>query len=94
MIKSPTAAQAVYVHKPNNKDDDENDDTTTVVMKSDEQQCPEGSIQEHSFSSLNALAKPWPSPRAPSNQCEKCGKSFGSNRALTNHVAREHLLDL
>ena len=31
-----------------------------------------------------------PSPRAPSNQCEKCGKSFGSNRALNNHVTKEH----
>ena len=92
--KCPTAAQAVCVDIPNNNDDDENDDTNTVVMENDELQYPEEIIQEQPLSSLNVLAKPWPNPRAPSNQCDKCGKSFGSNRALTNHVAREHLQDL
>ena len=55
------------------------------------------------ISKLNVLARPWPSGqqeeihqdskpivRVPSNQCEKCGKTFGSNRALRNHLTREH----
>ena len=28
--------------------------------------------------------------RAPSNQCDVCGKSFGSQRALTNHMRTDH----
>ena len=89
----PTAVQAVSmstqhkhqaVHAVCKPNDD--DDSTVVVEK-------EEISQEQLFSRLNALA-PWPSPRAPSNQCEKCGKSFGSNRALTNHRTREHLQDL
>ena len=35
-----------------------------------------------------------PCPRAPSNQCEKCGKSFGSCRALGNHMIRDHQRNL
>ena len=96
----PTAVQAVSmstqhkhravhaVSKPNDDDDD-----STVVVEKEEQFYPKEISQERLFSRLNALA-PWPSPRAPSNQCEKCGKSFGSNRALTNHRTREHLQDL
>ena len=89
----PTAVQAVSmstqhkhqaVHAVCKPNDD--DDSTVVVEK-------EEISQEQLFSRLNALA-PWPSPRAPSNKCEKCGKSFGSNRALTNHRTREHLQDL
>ena len=96
----PTAVQAVSmstqhkhravhaVSKPNDDDD------STVVVEKEEQFYPKEISQERLFSRLNALAQPWPSPRAPSNQCEKCGKSFGSNRALTNHRTREHLQDL
>ena len=57
----------------------------------------------HPLSKPNVLARPWPSGqqvemyrdnkpivRSHSNQCEKCGKTFGSNRALRNHLTREH----
>ena len=29
-------------------------------------------------------------PQPPQNQCNACGKTFGSNRALENHVKHEH----
>ena len=29
-------------------------------------------------------------PQAPPNQCTLCGKTFGSNRALTSHAKRDH----
>ena len=29
-------------------------------------------------------------PKAPLNQCDDCGKTFGSNRALLNHARNEH----
>ena len=35
---------------------------------------------------------PTPGPQVPSNQCEKCGKTFGSNRALKTHMTKEHEL--
>ena len=35
-------------------------------------------------------SSPSPQPRAPPNQCEVCGKSFGSSTALNNHVTRNH----
>ena len=35
-------------------------------------------------------SSPSPQPLAPPNQCEVCGKSFGSSRALNNHVTRNH----
>ena len=35
-------------------------------------------------------SSPSPQPLAPPNQCELCGKSFGSSRALNNHVTRNH----
>ena len=62
-------------------------------------------LQQQPPSRLNVLAEPWPNvsdefcrddiylqlQSGPSNQCEKCGKSFGSNRALSNHIRREHV---
>ena len=33
-----------------------------------------------------------PTPQVPSNQCGKCGKTFGSNRALKSHMTKEHQL--
>ena len=77
---------------PNSSDDDSAED----VVEEDEEVL-------HPISKLNVLARPWPSEqqveihrdnkpivRVPSNQCEKCGKTFGSNRALRNHLTREH----
>ena len=29
-------------------------------------------------------------PHSPPNQCNMCGKTFGSNRALANHVKQDH----
>ena len=71
-------------------------DSAADVVEADEEVV-------HPISKLNVLARPWPSGqqgeihqdskpvvRVPSNQCEKCGKTFGSNRALRNHVTREH----
>ena len=72
------------------------DDSATDVVEADEEEVA------LAISKLNVLARPWPSGqveihrdnkpivRVPSNQCEKCGKTFGSNRALRNHVTREH----
>ena len=62
-------------------------------------------LQQQSLTMLNVLAKPWPNVpdefcgddiylqvrSGPSNQCEKCGKSSGSNRALSNHTRKEHM---
>ena len=72
-------------------------DSAADVLEADEEEVV------HPISKLNVLARPWPSGqqgeihqdskpnlRVPSNQCEKCGKTFGSNRALRNHVTREH----
>ena len=74
-------------------------DSAADVVESDEEELV------HPISKLNVLARPWPSGQqleihqdskpivhvhVPSNQCEKCGKTFGSNRALRNHVTREH----
>ena len=72
------------------------DDSAEDVVEVDEEVL-------HPISKLNVLARPWPSEqqvdihrgnksivRVPSNQCEKCGKTFGSNRALRNHVTKEH----
>ena len=33
-----------------------------------------------------------PHPYSPPNQCSDCGKTFGSKRALTNHVKQNHTL--
>ena len=33
-----------------------------------------------------------PLPHSPPNQCNDCGKTFGSTRALTNHVKQNHTL--
>ena len=33
---------------------------------------------------------PTPQPLAPPNQCEVCGKSFGSSKALNNRISRNH----
>ena len=72
------------------------DDSATDVVEADEEEVV------HPISKLNVLARLWPSGqveihrdnksivRVPPNQCEKCGKTFGSNRALRNHVTREH----
>ena len=72
-------------------------DSAADVVEADEEEVV------HPISKLNVLARPWPSGqqveihqdskpivRVPSNQCEKCGKTFGSNRALRNHITREH----
>ena len=73
-------------------------DSAADVVEADEEEV----VVVHPTSKLNILAKPWPSGqgeihqdsqpnlRVPSNQCEKCGKTFGSNRALRNHVTKEH----
>ena len=29
-------------------------------------------------------------PQAPPNQCKVCGKTFGSSRALTSHIRKDH----
>ena len=29
-------------------------------------------------------------PQPPQNQCDTCGKTFGSNRALENHLKHDH----
>ena len=71
-------------------------DSAADVVEADEEEVV------HPISKLNVLARPWPSGqveihrdnkpiiRVPPNQCEKCGKTFGSNRALRNHLTREH----
>ena len=70
-------------------------DSAADVVEADEEEVA------HPISKLNVLARPWPNGqveihrdkpivRVPPNQCEKCGKTFGSNRALRNHVTREH----
>ena len=77
----------------NGSDGDSAEDVTEADEEEDEQPV----------SKLNVLARPWPSGqqvdiqrdnkpivRMPSNQCEICGKTFGSNRALRNHMTREH----
>ena len=82
---------------PNGSDDDSRDDSAKDVVVADEEEVV------NPISKLNVLARPWPIGqkvelhrdnkaivRVPSNQCEKCGKTFGSNRALRNHVTREH----
>ena len=80
-----------------------NNDVVAVVENTAEEQNKEKTLQLPPTSSLNVLARPWPSrqqqefhqdnhptPQVPPNQCEKCGKTFGSNRALKTHRTKEH----
>ena len=54
---------------------------------SQQQRQPEIKFGKDEFNQYNH-----PTPLVPSNQCEKCGKTFGSNRALKTHMTKEHQL--
>ena len=45
--------------------------------------CPDHQYLQH-------LLTLKPQATAPRNQCNSCGKTFGSERALTNHMNRDH----
>ena len=77
------------------------DDVVTVVENIAKDQQTEEALLLFATSTLNVLARPWhsrqhqeimnhPTPQVPFNQCVKCGKTFGSNRALRTHMTKEH----
>ena len=45
--------------------------------------CPDSQYRQQSHQ---------PQPHSPPNQCNDCGKTFGPNRALTNHVNQNDTL--
>ena len=75
------------------KDAEEDDPTGLNVDASPWPNCDSIQVQDtfcpdHQY--LQHLLTLKPQATAPRNQCNSCGKTFGSERALTNHMNRDH----